>query len=63
MKKWKWLVIILFGIFLLKNIIHYGIIVYENQNFNQVFGFVAGLIATGYGYYSLSKLFLNEELF
>lgn len=63
MKKWKWLLIISIGLFLIKNVTHYGIIVYQNQDFNQIFGFSLGLIAVGYTYYSLSKLFLNEKLY
>ena len=59
MKKWKWLVIISIAIFLIKNIAHYGIIVYQNQDFNQMFGFILGLIGFGYIYYLLSKLFLQ----
>jgi hypothetical protein len=60
MKKWKWLTIIVIGIFLVKNIGHYGIIVYQNQNFNQMFGFSLGLIVFGYIYYLISKLFLQS---
>lgn len=63
MKKWKWLLVISLALFLIKNVIHYGIIVYQNQNFNQIFGFSLGLIVFGYTYYSLSKLFLNEKLY
>lgn len=60
MKKWKWLAIILIGVFFVKNAIHYGTIVYQNQNFNQIFGFVTILTIIGFIYVHISKIILNS---
>lgn len=63
MKKWKWLLVIIVGLFLIKNIIHFGIIIYQNQDFNQMFFTCVGIALIGYLYFTLSKIFLNNELF
>lgn len=58
--KWKWLVIIAIAVYLIKNAVHYAIIIIENNDFNQLFGFFLGLFTIGYLYYSLAKMWLND---
>ena len=59
--KWKWLLIILIAIFLIKNIVHYGIIICQNHDFNQIFVFGSAMIVLGYLYIFFSKMFLNDN--